>query len=77
MITLLSHRPKTSSFYRVDVCYNLFGEYTVSKEWGRPGKNGHHRIFWFSNLRDAIAAADHWHCQAHAKGYNLTEVNFA
>jgi predicted DNA-binding WGR domain protein len=55
------------------VGYNLFGEYSVVREWGDSGRNGVHRIAWFSNLRDAAQAADRWHEGACARGYRLTE----
>lgn len=77
MITLLSHCPATADYYRVDIGYNLFGEYTVVREWGRTGRGGRHVIAWFSNLRDAVGAADLWHGRATAKGYALTERAFA
>jgi len=73
MITLVHHHAKRPSFYRVDVGYNLFGEYSVVREWGGNGPNGAHRIAWFSNLRDAAQVADRWHMKACAKGYALTE----
>ncbi|MFU8899037.1 MAG: WGR domain-containing protein [Roseinatronobacter sp.] len=76
MITLLSHRPTTADFYRVDVSYNLFGEYTVIREWGRRGKAGRHMIVWFSNLREAAVAADRWHRRACARGYAPSESRF-
>ena len=73
MITLVHHHAKRPGFYRVDVGYNLFGEYSVVREWGDNGRNGVHRIAWFSNLRDAAQAADRWHEKACARGYRLTE----
>lgn len=72
MITLIHHHAQRPSFYRVDVGYNLFGEYSVVREWGGKGRNGVHRVAWFSNLRDAVLAADIWHVSACAKGYILT-----
>ena len=73
MITLVHHHAERSSFYRVDVGYNLFGEYSVVREWGGNGRYGAHRIVWFSNLRDAAQAADRWQARAFARGYELTE----
>lgn len=73
MITLVHHHAERPSFYRVDVDYNLFGEYSVVREWGGNGQNGVHRIAWFSNLRDAAIAADQLHLKACARGYQLTE----
>ena len=73
MITLVHHHTERPNFYRVDVGYNLFGEYSVVREWGGNGQNGVHRIAWFSNLRDAAQAADRWQARAFARGYELTE----
>jgi predicted DNA-binding WGR domain protein len=73
MITLVHHHAVKPSFHRVDVGYNLFGEYSLVREWGVNGQNGVHRITWFSNLRDAVMAADKWHMKASTKGYQLTE----
>jgi predicted DNA-binding WGR domain protein len=56
-------------FYRVEVSYNLFGEYTVLRHWGRRGKAGRTALVWFSNLRDACKAAERWLTQAHRRGY--------
>jgi len=76
MITLVHHHIQRPTFYRVDVGYNLFGEYSVVREWGRNGRNGVHRIAWFSNLRDAATAAQNWHMSACTKGYRLTQREF-
>jgi len=73
MITLVHHHAERPSFYRVDVGYNLFGEYSLVREWGGNGQYGVHRIAWYSNLRDAVLAVDHWHKRACANGYELTE----
>ncbi|MFT4150835.1 MAG: WGR domain-containing protein [Paracoccaceae bacterium] len=59
-------------FYRVAVEYNLFGEYSVSREWGRRGaggRRGRERLSWFSNLRDACIAAERWRRRAERRGY--------
>ncbi|MFT7058359.1 MAG: putative DNA-binding WGR domain protein [Pseudorhodobacter sp.] len=60
-------------YYRVDVAYNLFGEYSVLREWGmqgRPGAvSGQRRITWFANLRDACLASEGWQKRAAQRGY--------
>ena len=58
-------------FYRVEVCYNLFGEYSVLREYGAMGAKGRQLVHWFSNLRDACWAADQWQKQALRRGYNV------
>ncbi len=57
-------------FYRVEVAYNLFGEYSVTREWGPAGRQGHHLLVWFSNLRDACLAAERWRKRAMRRGYH-------
>ena len=56
-------------FYRVEVSDNLFGEYTVLREWGTRGRSGRRALVWFSNLREACKAAERWMKQAHRRGY--------
>ena len=56
-------------FYRVEVSYNLFGEYSVLRHWGQRGRAGRMTLVWFSNLREACKAAERWLKQAHRRGY--------
>jgi len=63
-------------FYRVEVAYNLFGEYSVVREWGSMGQKGQHLLVWFSNLRDACMAAERWRKRAMRRGY-VTEGTIA
>ena len=56
-------------YYRVEVAYNLFGEYSVVREWGPKGRRGQHMLVWFSNLRDACLAAERWRKRALRRGY--------
>ena len=56
-------------FYRVEVLDNLFGEYSVSREWGKSGRQGKQVLVWFSNIRDACGAADRWCRNAQRRGY--------
>lgn len=82
MLTLLCHRTAPDArevlthFYRVEVSYNLFGEYTVIREWGRVGSRGREVSAWFANLRDAVLVADRSARQATKRGYDLTEKSF-
>ncbi|MBD3788184.1 MAG: WGR domain-containing protein [Sphingomonadales bacterium] len=73
MLSLLLHRAPTRAFYRVEITYNLFSEYTVLREWGRQGRRRGARVNWFSNLREAAVAAERWRGRALARGYDLTE----
>lgn len=66
---LTSQATLSPRFYRVAVEDNLFGEYSVSREWGRQGRRGHEILVWFSNLRDACLAAERWRRRAERRGY--------
>ncbi|OCX66167.1 hypothetical protein BFP70_06845 [Thioclava sp. SK-1] len=74
MLTMILHRGAARRFYRVEVTYNLFGEYTVLREWGQSGRSTGMRKVWFGNLRDAVQAADNWNRRAQRRGYDLTET---
>ena len=58
-------------YYRVEISYNLFGEYSVLREWGAAGGRGRgaQLVVWFSNLREACRAADAWRKRAQYRGY--------
>lgn len=64
-------RTGTARYYRVDVAYNLFGEYSVMREWGPKGSSGQRLLVWFSNLRDACIAAERWRKRAMRRGYSI------
>ena len=69
---MLRHRKGRARYYRVDVAYNLFGEYSMLREWGqrgKPGAAGTRHITWFSNLRDACLAAEACQTRATRRGY--------
>ncbi|KFE34836.1 WGR domain-containing protein [Thioclava atlantica] len=74
MLNLILHRPGARRFYRVEVSDNLFGEYTVLREWGIRGHDGRQCLRWFSNLRDAVAAAETFRRKAQRRGYCLSEA---
>lgn len=67
MLALLFTRP--GRFYRVEVTENLFGEYSVLREWGRSGRRARPLVAWFSNLRDAVIAAELWCRRAERRGF--------
>lgn len=67
MLALLLVRP--GRFYRVEVSENLFGEYSVLREWGRAGRRARPLVTWFSNLRDAVVAAERWGRGAQRRGF--------
>lgn len=43
-------------FYRMAVLPNLFGEWTLVREWGRIGQGGQIRMDWFTDEDQALAA---------------------
>ena len=71
-LLLRDSRPR-ARFYRVEVSYNLFGEYSVLREWGQSGKRGQAMLVWFSNLREACLAAERWRRLAGRRGYRALE----
>ena len=62
-------------FYRVEVAETLFGDYTVSREWGMRGRPGQRRQHWHGNLREAVQAADCWRRQAMRRGYAVERIS--
>ncbi len=40
---------KMARFYRMAVLPNLFGEWTLYREWGRIGQGGQVRMDWFED----------------------------
>lgn len=71
MLSLLLTRP--GRFYRVEVAYNLFGEYSVLREWGAAGRGVRPLVVWFSNLREACLAAERWRRRAERRGFRMRE----
>ncbi len=43
-------------FYRMTVLPNLFGEWTLERQWGRIGQGGQIRMDWYSREVEAEAA---------------------
>jgi hypothetical protein len=78
MLNLVSHRssdnekPIHFDFYRIDITENLFGEYSVIREFGAAGRSKRQVVAWVSNLRDAAVAAERWQRLAHSRGFRLT-----
>lgn len=70
-VLMTNNTASVQRFYRVEVSYNLFGEYVVMREWGFAGAKGRQALSWFANLRDACVAADRWQKHAGRRGYKL------
>ena len=63
--------PKTgrARYYRVELCYNLFEEVSLLREWGLQGGRGATRIDIFNSLRKASEAADKARKRTLKRGY--------
>lgn len=59
---ILTRRPRNRllrpSFYRVEIAHNLFGEYSVIREWGRIGGRSLEKVDLFEGLVEASRCAD-------------------
>ncbi len=72
MQTYLEKRQPTSNvarFYRMSVMPNLFGEWTLYREWGRIGQGGQVRMDWFSDEGQAVAALITLETSKRQRGY--------
>lgn len=73
MIGILLHQDATDRprrYLRVEISENLFGEYSLHREWGAEGGKRHSSITWMSNLRDAVIAAEQERQAALACGFS-------
>ena len=59
-IVLTRIRPEKNErrFYAVDISRDMFGEITVSRNWGRIGTSGRQRYDPYPNIRAAQQALD-------------------
>ena len=79
MLNILLTRETRSlaRFYRVELGYTLFGDYSVLREWGQAGrhgpKGGRRKLRVFTNLRDACVAAECWHRRAECAGLSQSD----
>ena len=72
MQTYLEKRQPSNNvarFYRMSVMPNLFGEWTLLREWGRIGQGGQVRMDWFSDEGQAIAALVTLETSKRQRGY--------
>lgn len=56
-------------FYRLTVQPNLFGEWTLCKEWGRIGSRGQTRLDYFGTENQAQAGLSKIEEQKRRRGY--------
>ncbi len=57
-------------FYRIEICANLFGEFSVLREWGQCGHLGARKMSLFTDLRAASRAADRARNRMLRRGYS-------
>jgi predicted DNA-binding WGR domain protein len=72
MQTYLEKRQPTNNvarFYRMSVMPNLFGEWTLYREWGRIGQGGQVRMDWFTDEGQAVAALITLEAAKRLRGY--------
>jgi predicted DNA-binding WGR domain protein len=60
---------KMARFYRMAVMPNLFGEWTLYREWGRIGQGGQVRMDWFEDENQAVAALVTLEAAKRQRGY--------
>ena len=60
---------KMARFYRMSVMPNLFGEWTLYREWGRIGQGGQVRMDWFEDENQAVAALVTLETSKRQRGY--------
>ena len=60
---------KMVRFYRMAVMPNLFGEWTLYREWGRIGQGGQVRMDWFEDENQAVAALVTLESSKRQRGY--------
>jgi predicted DNA-binding WGR domain protein len=56
-------------FYRIAVLPNLFGEWTLYREWGRIGYGSRVRMEWFLDETEARAALITLEASKRSRGY--------
>jgi predicted DNA-binding WGR domain protein len=68
---LEKHQPvkNVARFYRMAVLPNLFGEWTLCREWGRIGYGGQTRMDWFVDKEQAVAALVALEASKRQRGY--------
>lgn len=56
-------------FYRLDLERDLFGEWCVTRRWGRNGTYGRHKIASFDSARAALRAFHAFEAAKRRRGY--------
>jgi predicted DNA-binding WGR domain protein len=58
-------------YYRLAVLPNLFGEWTLAREWGRIGRGGRCRLDWYTTEVEAEGALLTLENSKRCRGYFL------
>ena len=68
---LEKHDPATNQarYYRMQVLSNLFGAWTLYREWGRIGRSGKVRMGWFDSEDLAVNALTVLEAAKRRRGY--------
>lgn len=56
-------------FYALDIERNLFGEWSLSRRWGRIGTHGQQRLDWHETEEEAEAALQRKLKKKQRRGY--------
>lgn len=56
-------------FYRLDLQQDLFGVWTLTREWGRIGRQGQTKVTSFASQDDAAMALRRMRQQKEKRGY--------
>lgn len=70
LLTKTDTTKHTHRFYRVEICANLFEEFSVLREWGMRGGKGRQILSLFPDLMSASHAADKLREAKLRAGYN-------
>ena len=62
-------------YYRMDVQPDLFGQWSLMREWGRIGSSGQMRSLPFPNPAEAEAALDKQRRAKERRGYHNSAAN--
>jgi len=58
-------------FYSLTVLPNLFGEWSLQREWGRIGRSGQMRVSFFPSQSQALFAFHHLKAAKIKRGYQV------
>ncbi|MBO9479617.1 WGR domain-containing protein [Shimia sp. R11_0] len=66
------HAKNLARFYHLSIMPNLFGEWTLCRQWGRIGHAGQSRLDLFANQQEAQNAFDALRRAKLKRNYTLT-----